>query len=66
MPTHYKGFPVGPDTYKTGNRVPRSGLYVDQYGVMTEHEAHRTFPPCVGRKGECAFRRQVLIARRSA
>jgi hypothetical protein len=44
------------DVYKTGKRVPFRGHYVDQYGVVTRHEAHRTFPPCIGRKSECAFR----------
>lgn len=46
--------------FKTGMRVPVKGDYVDQYGVVTHHEAHRTFPPCIGRKGECAFRRLVV------
>jgi hypothetical protein len=45
--------------YKTGNRVPEDGTYVDQHGVTSYHEAHRTFPPCIDRKGECAFRRRV-------
>lgn len=45
--------------FKTGMRVPVDGWYVDQHGMQTRHEAHRTFPPCIGRKGECAFRRLV-------
>lgn len=44
------------NTFKTGQRVPRAGTYVDQHGVPTWHDAHATFPPCVGRKGECAYR----------
>jgi hypothetical protein len=47
--------PLNP-VYKTGMRVPVSGFYRDQHGVVTYHEAHHTFPPCIGRKGECAFR----------
>lgn len=45
--------------FKTGNRVPVDGVYVDQHGVHTTHQAHRTFPPCIGRQGECAFRQLV-------
>ncbi len=48
-----------PDLFKTGMRVPEDGNYADQYGVVSYHEAHRTFPPCIGRKGECAYRRKV-------
>ena len=47
-------------TYKTGMRVPVTGNYRDQYGVTSRHDAHHTFPPCIGRKGECAHR--TLIA----
>ena len=47
-------------SYKTGQRVPVTGIWVDQYGEKSFHEAHRTFPPCIGRKGECAFR--ILVA----
>lgn len=51
---------LGPDgSWKTGQRVPDEGFYVDQYGVTTWHWQGATFPPCVGRKGECAFRRRV-------
>lgn len=53
MNTNPKTGPV----YKTGMRVPFSGNYIDQHGVSSFHEAHRTFPPCIGRKGECALRR---------
>jgi hypothetical protein len=51
-------------SYKTGMRVPVRGEYVDQLGVQTTHEAHHTFPPCIGRKGECAFRTLVRIITR--
>jgi hypothetical protein len=42
--------------WKTGMRVPVTDNYVDQYGVISFHLAHHTFPPCIGRKGECAYR----------
>ncbi len=42
--------------YKTGQRVPETGNYRDQYGIVSYHVVHRTFPPCIGRKGECAMR----------
>lgn len=52
--------PLGPnETWKTGQRVPVSGLWRDQYGVVTHHDAFSTFPPCIDRKGECAFRELV-------
>jgi hypothetical protein len=52
--------PKGPgDTWKTGQRVPFTSRYIDQYGVITWHEAGTTFPPCIGRKGENANRRPV-------
>jgi hypothetical protein len=58
--------PKGPQgTWKTGQRVPRTGVYVDQYGVHTSHDEGGTFPPCVGRKGECAFRRVVRAIQRA-
>jgi hypothetical protein len=47
---------------KTGMRVPVSGWWEDQHGERSYHEAHRTFPPCIGRKGECAHRRLVKLA----
>lgn len=54
----FKHDPLGPGgSWKTGQRVPRTGSYIDQYGVVTFHDAGGTFPPCIGRKGECAFRR---------
>ena len=48
------------ERWKTGQRVPITGNYRDQYGVVSFHEVHRTFPPCIGRKGEAAFRTLVL------
>ncbi|UTN92952.1 hypothetical protein SEA_FINKLE_33 [Gordonia phage Finkle] len=52
--------PKGPgETWKTGQRVPFAGHYEDQYGIVSYHEAHATFPPCIDRKGEAAFRRPV-------
>lgn len=50
------------DRWKTGQRVPATGIYVDQYGVHSYHVQYRTFPPCIGRKGECAYRRLVRRA----
>lgn len=47
------------DLWKTGQRVPVTGNWADQHGMITFHAAHATFPPCVGRKGECAWRRLI-------
>ena len=48
---------MGPDgSWKTGQRVPFTGSWADQYGVVSHHEMGATFPPCIDRKGECAFR----------
>lgn len=53
--------PLGPNnTWKTGQRVPFSGSYRDQYGQINRFEENTTFPPVVARKGgECAYRRFV-------
>ena len=52
--------PLGPgETWKTGQRVPERGYWTDQYGDVTFFEEHHTFPPCIDRKGKCAFR--VLV-----
>lgn len=49
--------PKGPNgSWKSGQRVPTRGNWHDQYGVVTHHEAGATFPPCIDRKGECAYR----------
>ena len=55
--------PLGPGgIFKTGQRVPASGEWADQYGLVTTHEVGATFPPCLDRKGECAFRHLVKSA----
>lgn len=55
--------PLGPSgTWKTGQRVPVSGIYIDQFGSTSLHEAGGTFPPCIGREGECAYRRRIVAA----
>lgn len=52
--------PLGPSgEWKTGQRVPTTGNYADQYGLVTWHEQGGTFPPCIDRKGECAWRIEV-------
>ena len=49
--------PKGPDgAWKTGQRVPFDGFWHDQYGEVAHFFAGRTFPPCIDRKGECAYR----------
>jgi hypothetical protein len=59
--------PLGPGgTYKTGQRVPLAGYWVDQFGEITNHDSGATFPPCVGRKGTCAFRRPFISAAATA
>lgn len=56
-PFHQGKGPGG--TYKTGQRVPTTGRWVDQHGVTSWHAAGATFPPCIGRKGECANRKPI-------
>lgn len=52
--------PLGPNgRWKTGQRVPVSGTWTDQYGLVTYHEKGSTFPPCIDRKGECAHRELI-------
>ena len=53
--------PLGPNnSWKTGQRVPFTGDWVDQFGQVNRFEATSTFPPVVARKGgECAYRRFV-------
>lgn len=59
--------PLGPGgTWKTGQRVPVSGIYADQYGVVSRHEQHATFPPCISRKGEVAYRHLIEVIRVTA
>lgn len=50
---------IVPTTWKTGQRVPVTSDYKDQYGFVSHHTVHGTFPPCIGRKGECAYRKRV-------
>ncbi len=52
--------------YVTGQRVPETAYYEDQYGFISHHEAHCTFPPCIGRKGESAERKLVRPAAATA
>jgi hypothetical protein len=52
--------PLGPNgEWKTGQRVPENGDYVDQFGLVTCHEQGRTFPPALDRKSTCAYRLRV-------
>lgn len=61
-----RGFEVDAQVWKTGQRVAVTGAYVDQFGVVSRHEAHGTFPPCVGRKGECAYRFRIVGRQQAA
>lgn len=56
--------PLGPhQTWKTGQRVPTAGIWVDQHGQVNHFDQGTTFPPCVDRKGgEAAFRRLIKAA----
>ena len=57
----YTHIPLGPGgSWKTGQRVPVDGAWVDQFGEVDNFIAGTTFPPCIGRKGECAFRTQMI------
>lgn len=52
--------PLGHDgTWKKGQRVPIEGWWADQYGLISYFRLGNTFPPCIARKGECAFRTLV-------
>jgi len=53
---HPKG-PAG--AWKTGQRVPWTGKWRDQHGDVAHFRSGSTFPPCIGRKGECAFRHWI-------
>lgn len=66
--TRIRNRPLGPnDSWKTGQRVPLSGNWVDQYGQVNRFEAYSTFPPVVARKGgECAYRRFVRSVEQTA
>lgn len=53
--------PLGPGgSWKTGQRVPAGGQWVDQFGEVDNFVTGTTFPPCIGRKAECAYRTQVI------
>jgi hypothetical protein len=55
--------PLGPNgTWKTGQRVPATGTWEDQYGQRSVFHEHGTFITCIGRKGEVAFRKLVRAA----
>lgn len=54
--------PLGPNgQWKTGQRVPETGSWVDQYGLILHFDAGSTFPPCEGLDGasECAYRTKL-------
>lgn len=58
MPRYVRrpGSPLGPGgAWKTGQRCPKAGYWKDQYGQRAFIRQHSTFPPCLGRSGECAF-----------
>lgn len=50
-------------TYKTGNRVPVTGDYRDQRGVVVTFYKYTTFSPLCGKGtgGGCAYYRLVKI-----
>lgn len=53
-------FPKGPDgAWTTGQRVPFTGRWADQYGYVSFHEKGATFPPCIDRKRENAARHLI-------
>ncbi|MEE9964486.1 MAG: hypothetical protein K4304_05255 [Propionicimonas sp.] len=53
--------PKGPHgTWKTGQRVPETGWWRDQYGDVIQIDRGSTFPPCIDRKGECAYRTMIV------
>jgi len=59
--------PLGPGgAFKTGQRCPTSGNWRDQYGQVIQIDRHDTFPPCIGRKGECAYRTLMTEAAATA
>lgn len=60
---NHRHLPKGPDgSWKTGQRVPFSGYWSDQYGDVTRFTEGHTFPPCIDRKGECAYRHLIESA----
>jgi hypothetical protein len=59
MTTHHR--PLGPNaSWKTGQRVPITGHWVDQHGQVNLFEERSTFPPVVSSKGgDVAYRTLV-------
>ena len=54
--------PLGPGgTWKTGQRVPESGNWQDQYGQVSWFNKYGTFICCIGRD-EGAFRTLIRAA----
>lgn len=63
----FKRPPLGPNgSFKTGQRVPATGNWKDQYNQVAHFDEGTTFPPCIGRKGECAFRQLMINAAATA
>lgn len=60
--------PKGPKgSWKTGQRVPETGNYADQFGVICHFEQATTFPPTsFGRKSECGYYLAVLNQKRTS
>lgn len=60
--------PLGPDdSFKSGQRCPRSGLWRDQRGNTCRFDEHSTFPPVPGRNGgECAYWKLVQVREATA
>lgn len=58
--------PPGP--FKTGKRVPITGVYEDQYGQRSHHVEHGTFPPTGfgSHSGECAWRYLIMASATNA
>lgn len=52
--------------WKTGQRAPMAGFWKDQYGSTAYFEKGATFPPCIDRKGTCAFRELISNNAREA
>jgi hypothetical protein len=50
--------PLGPGgSWKTGQRCPEAGQWVDQHGQVNHFDYGSTFPPCISPDGgEVAFR----------
>lgn len=67
MATRPQHRPLGPGgTYKTGQRVPFTAFWVDQFGTVTHYTAGTTFLSCHGRRRECAYRKPLDQNRKTA